>query len=211
MTAQHNDACIIMFAKLPRLGKVKTRLQPELSAEQALDVYQQLFYHSLNTLRTARLCPFELWFDATPAPAFAEQIMRRYGPDDIRVQQGDDLGQRMQHAARDVLRRADKLLLIGADCPAIDKTYLSAALRKLSAGVSAVLGPANDGGYVMLGGRTANLPIFNGIDWGSNRVLAQTRQRLSNAGIDWHELRELCDIDRPEDIVAAHRFGIVLG
>ncbi len=210
MIREHSDARIVMFAKLPRLGKVKTRLQPELSAEQALDIYQQLFHHGLNTLQAARLCPFELWFDATPAPALVEQIMQRYGPGDIRVQRGDDLGQRMLHAAHDVMQRADKMLLIGADCPAIDKRYLSAALQKLTRSTPVVLGPASDGGYVLVGACTSSLPIFDAIDWGSDRVLNQTRLRLRRAGIDWYELPVLSDIDRPEDLTIAQAFGIRL-
>ena len=197
-----------MFAKLPRLSKVKTRLQPELSAEQALDIYQQLFYHSLTTLRTARLCPFELWFDATPELTFAEEIKQRYGPVEIRVQQGDDLGQRMRHALHDVLQRAAKVVLIGADCPAIDKAYLANALTALNHSIPAVLGPASDGGYVLLAAQTAGLPIFDAVDWGSDRVLEQTRAHLRHHGVSWVELPMLSDIDRPEDIIAAHPFGI---
>lgn len=210
MTVEHNNARVVIFAKLPRLGKVKTRLQPELSAEQALDIYQQLFYHGLNTLQAARLCPFELWFDAEPEPAFAAQIMQRYEPVKIRVQQGDDLGQRMQNAVRDVLQRTDKLVLIGADCPAIDKDYLATALANLNDSSPVVLGPASDGGYVLIAAQKANLPVFDAIDWGTDRVLEQTRLRLRSAGIDWFELPSLIDIDRPEDLIAAQPFGIRL-
>lgn len=210
MIRQHDDARIVMFAKLPRLGTVKTRLQPELSAEQALNIYQQLFYHSLNTLQTAQLCPFELWFDTEPEPAFAEQIKQRYGPTEICVQQGEDLGQRMQHAVHDGLQRAKKLVLIGADCPAIDKYYLATALLRLDHNTPVVLGPATDGGYVLLATQTAALPVFDAIDWGSDRVLQQTRLRLRSAGINWSELPSLTDIDRPEDLASARRYGIVL-
>ncbi len=208
--SRQEDARIVLFAKLPRFGKVKTRLQPELSAAQALNIYLQLFYHSLNTLQAAQLCPFELWFDAEPAPVFAEQIKQRYGPINIRVQQGDDLGQRMQHAVHDVLQRAGKLVLIGADCPAIDQGYLAAAFAGLSYSTPVVLGPATDGGYVLLAAQSSNLPVFDAIDWGSDRVLQQTRLRLRSSGISWFELPPLSDIDRPEDLAAARHYGIVL-
>ncbi len=208
--SRSENARIVLFAKLPRLGNVKTRLQPELSAVQALNIYQQLFHHSLNTLQAAQLCPFELWFDAEPAPAFAEQIQQRYGPVDIRVQQGDDLGQRMQHAVHDVLQRVGRLVLIGSDCPAIDKDYLAAALARLSHNTPVVLGPATDGGYVLLAAQSSNLPIFDAIDWGSDRVLQQTRLSLRRCEIDWFELPPLSDIDRPQDLAAARRYGIVL-
>ncbi len=209
MTSNEN-ACIALFAKLPRLGKVKTRLQPVLSAEQALNIYQQLFYHSLKTLQAAQLCPFEIWFDATPAPAFAEQIKQRYGPVEIRVQQGNDLGRRMQHAVHDMLQRVDKVVIIGADCPAIDQSYLTAALAELSHSTPVVLGPATDGGYVLLALQNSDLPIFDAIDWGSDRVLQQTRLRLLSSEITWLELPLQIDIDRPEDLAAARRFGIML-
>lgn len=211
MILEHKGARIAMFAKLPRLGKVKTRLQPALSAEQALDIYQQLLTHSLTTLRTAELCPVELWFDRQPDTAFASQIKQRHGEIEIWVQQGDDLGQRMQHAMRDIFQRAIKTVLIGADCPAIDRDYLATALNTLSHNTPVVLGPATDGGYVLLAAQTANLPIFDAIDWGSDRVLEQTRLRLRDARIDWSELPALTDIDRPQDLTAARRHGIVLG
>lgn len=211
MMLEHRDARIAMFAKLPRLGEVKTRLQPALSAEQALDIYQQLLTHSLTTLQTAELCSVELWFDGQPDTSFASHLQQRYGLSEIRVQQGDGLGQRMQHAMQEVLQRATKIVLIGADCPAIDRDYLATALNKLNHNIPVVLGPATDGGYILLAAQTANLPIFNTIDWGSDRVLEQTRLRLRCAGIDWYELSALTDIDRPEDLAVARRYGIVLG
>lgn len=199
-----------MFAKLPRLGQVKTRLQPALSAEQALTIYQQLFNHSLTMLLTARLCPVELWFDAEPDQALASQIQKRYGAIEIHVQQGDDLGHRMQHALHAVLRRAAKIVLIGSDCPSIDKDYLAKALTLLNRSVPVVLGPAVDGGYVLLAAQTPDLPIFDTVDWGSDQVMMQTRRHLRRLAIDWTELPALIDIDRPEDIAAAHRYGIRL-
>ncbi|MGI9284715.1 MAG: TIGR04282 family arsenosugar biosynthesis glycosyltransferase [Pseudomonadales bacterium] len=211
MILEHRDARIAMFAKLPRLGKVKTRLQPALSAEQALDIYQQLLAHGLTTLQTAALCPVELWFDGQPDKSFTSQLQRRYGPIQIRVQQGDDLGQRMHHAMQEIVQRAAKIVLIGADCPAIDRDYLATALNNLNHNTPVVLGPATDGGYVLLAAQTISLPIFDAIDWGSDRVLEQTRLRLRGAGIDWFELSELTDIDRPEDLTAARHYGIVLG
>lgn len=210
MIPEHRDARIVIFAKLPRLGRVKTRLQSALSAEQALDIYLQLFNHSLNTLLTARLCPVELWFDEQPDKILASQIHERYGPIEIRVQQGNDLGQRMQHALQTVLRRATKTVLVGVDCPAIDKDYLATALTKLNRVTSVVLGPAVDGGYVLLAAQTADLPVFDAVEWGSERVLQQTRQRLLQQGIEWFELPALIDIDRPEDLVAAQPYGIRL-
>lgn len=210
MVHAHNDACIVMFAKLPRLGRVKTRLQPALSAEQALDIYQKLLHHSLNTLLTTDLCPVELWFDEQPDKLLASQLQERYGPIEIRVQHGDDLGQRMQHAVQTVLRRATKIVLVGADCPAIDQDYLATAFTKLSHSISVVLGPAVDGGYVLLAAQMADLPIFDGVEWGGERVLQQTRQRLQQQGIAWFELPELIDIDRPEDLAAARSYGIRL-
>lgn len=208
MNLDHNQARILLFARLPRLGQVKTRLQPAFSAEQALAIYRQLLHHSLRLLQQARLCPVELWLDSRPSRALAWQIQRRFAPIAIRVQQGEDLGQRMRHALHSAKREAAKVVLLGVDCPAIDRTYLATALAKVSADTPAVLGPATDGGYVLLATQAADLPVFDGIAWGSNQVMRQTRQRLRLHDINWFELPPLPDIDRPEDVAAARQYGI---
>ena len=92
------------------------------------------------------------------------------------------------------------MVLIGSDCPAITSDYLRTALCALSR-VDVVLGPAADGGYVLVGMKKAEREIFAGVDWGTSRVLQQTRERLRAIKRSCFELPVLNDIDRPEDLI----------
>ena len=106
----------------------------------------------------------------------------------------------MRHAMDEGLTRYRKLVFIGADCPALDQAYLRQALALLAAGHPVVLGPADDGGYVLLGLGTAAPGLFGDIDWGTGLVLGQTLQRVQAAGLTPGLLPSLKDIDRPEDL-----------
>ncbi len=100
---------------------------------------------------------------------------------------------------------AGPLLLIGSDCPALQPAHLVAAAKALlderQGGNDAVFIPADDGGYVLVGLRSPQPRVFEGVEWGSERVMAQTRQRLSRLRLRWAELPLLWDVDRPADLV----------
>ena len=106
----------------------------------------------------------------------------------------------MQHALIQVLRGNKQVLVVGTDCPLIDKTYLNSAFEALQHGNGVVLGPAEDGGYVLIGMKRFNYALFAGISWGTDRVLEQTRAALVRTGWTWSELEPLWDIDRPDDL-----------
>lgn len=196
---------ILQFAKTPELGKVKTRLIPAIGAEKALGLHRQLLAQTLNTCLSANLCQVELWLSE---PTLADGILAEFKQRDnplIGWQQGDNLGERMAHAVKNSLERYDFVILVGSDCPAIDREYLELAIEHLINSSSdtrnrAVIGPAEDGGYVLIGLRQFDPLIFEEIDWGSSRVLRQTLTRLGQ--LDWHvhELPVLWDVDRPQDL-----------
>jgi hypothetical protein len=114
----------------------------------------------------------------------------------LHLQQGDDLGERMARA----LSRAMPAIVMGSDCPSLTPADLREAAAALDWGVDAVLGPARDGGYVLLGLRRIDASLFEGITWGTDTVLQETRSRLRSLGWRWHELPTRFDIDRPEDL-----------
>ncbi len=97
------------------------------------------------------------------------------------------------------LKSYSKVLVVGSDCPFIDEAYLQQALASLNQ-ADVVLGPALDGGYVLIGAGRVHPEWFSGVKWGSAKVLAQTRERLESTGSNWRELEALTDIDRPEDL-----------
>ena len=200
---KYPQGCIIQFAKTPELGKVKTRLIPSIGAEKALALHQHFLEKTLVTCLTANLCPVELWLsDPSSTNASIAAIAERYQPD-IRWQQGEDLGERMMHAIAEVLECYDFIILIGSDCPTLDRAYLEIAVEQLVTGEpesKAVIGPAEDGGYVLIGLRQIDPLIFSNIDWGSAQVFEQTRQRLMQIGWNVIQLPTLWDLDRPEDL-----------
>jgi hypothetical protein len=171
---------IVVFAREPRAGRVKTRLIPLLGAAGAARLHARLLARALATARAARLGDATLWT--------------------TRRQRGADLGARMLHAFRHGLRRAERMVLIGADCPVLAARDLRRAARWLAGGADAVLAPAEDGGYALIGLRRVSARLFEGIEWGGPRVMAQTRARLAALGWRWRELAEVWDVDRPEDV-----------
>jgi glycosyltransferase A (GT-A) superfamily protein (DUF2064 family) len=105
----------------------------------------------------------------------------------------------MYNAFRRGLAEYSGVILVGSDCPGIDPDYLKQAAAALHT-VPVVVGPANDGGYVLLGARVISENLFSGIAWGTDQVLAQTQRALARVGLQWIELPRLTDIDRPEDL-----------
>jgi len=157
----------------------------------------------LTEQQIERLCanlvgPVELWVTPDAGhPFFAEQARR--WPIGLHRQQGNDLGERLYHASEQALDRADAVILVGTDCPGLDAAYASAAVQRLETD-DAVLGPALDGGYVLLGLRRTDPTLFSSMPWGTDQVAAITRRRLGQLGWRWSELNALRDIDRPEDL-----------
>lgn len=191
---KYPQACIVLFARAPVAGQVKTRLIPALGAEAACALHLRLLQQIIARLNASTLCPAELWTDQQPwHPAFG----RFEGS--IQLQPEGDLGARLSAAARRVLSRYEQALFIGTDCPALDEDYLAAALAALQ-NCDVVLGPATDGGYVLLGIRQHHAGLFTDIEWGSSAVLQQTLGAARQLGLGVQLLSELADIDRPEDL-----------
>lgn len=201
------QANIAVFARAPEAGEAKTRLIPRLGAEGAAALQHALIHRALRTALAANLGPVSLW--CTPDcehPAFAE-CARLFGVP-LNLQQGADLGGRMLHAFSRLCPQHETLL-IGSDCPALTIAELRAAARALLDGNDAVFGPAEDGGYVLIGLRHALAPLFHGIPWGTDRVMEETRVRLRRSALQWQELALSWDLDRPEDIDRLRTSGLM--
>lgn len=193
------EARLVVFAKAPIPGEVKTRLLPVLSARQAAALQARLIRHTLAMATQVALCPVELWCSPSCAHPFFTRCERSFGLS-LHLQQGADLGERMGNASAAVLARCPYVVLIGCDCPVLGGEDLEEALSALREGYDAVVGPAEDGGFVLLGLRRPAPELFAGMAWGSNRVLVETRTRLRTLGWCWHELKTYWDVDRPEDL-----------
>ena len=191
------QSLLIQFAKAPELGKVKTRMQPQLTIQQSLRLHRQLVKHCHRTLVESYLAPVELWTTGSDESNFFQTLVP-LSP--IREQQGADLGRRMHHALGDGLERYEAVVLVGSDCPFLTGQIIRQALEALSRGFDCVLGPAKDGGYVLIGLTRNSVELFADVKWGSDRVAEQTRARLRHLVWRWTELTPLADIDTHEDL-----------
>lgn len=192
------DVLLIQFAREPLPGKVKTRMLPQLSPEQACELHRELVYWTAQVLTSAQLGPVELAVaGSVESPLFRQ--CENLGVQAVRRQSGQDLGERMFNALDDALQRYARVVLVGSDCPQIDRAYLKSAIEALER-CDVVLGPAEDGGYVLIGVSQLDRRWFQAVDWGSATVYADTLARFELTGANWQPLEELQDIDRPEDL-----------
>jgi len=106
----------------------------------------------------------------------------------------------MAFTARELLKDHDYVVLVGSDCASVGAAYLEQALAALESGEQIVFGPAEDGGYVLLGLRCVPDSLFEQVPWGEAQVMAKTRQNLAAAGLSWFELAPRWDVDRPQDL-----------
>ncbi|MFB3884095.1 MAG: TIGR04282 family arsenosugar biosynthesis glycosyltransferase [Thermodesulfobacteriota bacterium] len=197
---------ILVFAKAPIPGEVKTRLIPSLGGEAAASLHKKLVFRSLQTVSRAGLGPAELWCTPSMEDPFFKLCAGKFNLE-LRRQTDGDIGKRMAYAFDRALRKAPYALLIGTDCPSLTPDDLKKAFEVLAQGMDAVIGPAEDGGYVLLGLRRSAPELFGGISWGSNSVLEVTRKRLRVLGWQWHELEKRWDVDRPGDLDRLRREG----
>ena len=193
---------IVIFAKAPQPGRVKTRLIPALGAEGAAALARRLLAHTLSQALAADVGTVELCM--SPAPL---DLSWRSVAIDSRVQQtaqeGGDLGARMARVACRVTeptQAADiSVLLIGTDCPALTAPLLQQAAQQFELH-DAVMLPAHDGGYVLLGLKSPSPKLFDHMPWGTSVVAFETLRRMAAANMRVWQGPTLHDIDEPADL-----------
>ena len=186
---------ILVFARAPQPGRAKTRLAPRLGAWGAARLQARLTLGALRTAAAAATGPVELHVTPSRTHAFFRCL-----PCKVANQKGRDLGERMHAAAAVALRRHRAVIIIGTDCPMLRPADLRRAARWLRGGCDAVLAPAEDGGYALIGLTRAMPEVFRGISWGTPAVLSQTVAKLQAGSGRWRALRTVWDVDRPEDL-----------
>lgn len=198
MPHKNIETRLLVFAKAPQPGAVKTRLIPLLGERGAAALHARLVKRTLATALAAEVGAIELHCAPNCNDPFLRLCSGRYGVQLV-AQSGDDLGTRMDHALARALTQARRALLIGTDCPALTARHLREADGMLAAGADAVFAPAEDGGYALIALRRCDSRLFTGIKWGDSTVMNHTRDRLSALGWRWRELEALWDVDRPQD------------
>lgn len=198
---------MMVFAKAPVKGRVKTRLRPALGAVGAARVYRRLLEKTLANAAAAQAEALELWVAPGLGHPYVRRLADRYGAS-LRPQPGGDLGRRMHRALADAARNGMEGIIIGGDCASVSVPDLKAAMAAVQAR-RLVFKPADDGGYLLVGGNPAPAGLFQAIPWGTSSVMGRTRARLRRLGLPWTELSPGWDVDRPGDLRRVARAGLL--
>jgi len=203
-SATPEPIALAILARAPVAGAVKTRLIPALGAAGAAALHERMIERTVATACAAAIGPVTLWTTpAAPHACFSALALRF--PIALAPQPEGDLGLRMLAPSK----AADgPAIVVGTDCPALTPAHLHEATEALRAGSDAVVIPAEDGGYVLVGTRRPQPGLFAPMAWGTDAVMAETRQRLARDGLTWRELPALWDVDRPEDLARLRATGL---
>ncbi len=197
------------MAKAPIPGQVKTRLIPTLGQENAAKLYRTMLRQTSGTMLGSRICPIQIW--CYPSVEHPDFVGLEHRGANLFQQQGNDLGERMHTALAQALRTFNAAIVIGCDCPLMRLETVQTAFTELSRETfDAVLGPAEDGGYYLLGLKKSEQSLFQNVSWGTSEVLHETRNNLNELGWRWSELNTLWDLDRPEDFSRFQKLNLNL-
>ncbi len=195
--------CLIIFTRNPELGKGKRRLAATVGDEKALEIYKFLLEHTRSITKNIYGIK-QVWY--------SEQVHENDDWDNLvyekYAQQGDDLGERMKHAFEKALERHESVIIIGSDMYDLSALEIDEAFKKLNEH-DAVIGPATDGGYYLLGFKNS-IPkgIFENKEWGTETVLQETLSDLDK--VDYVILEERNDVDTEDDIKDHPDFQLLL-
>ncbi|MDZ7721412.1 MAG: TIGR04282 family arsenosugar biosynthesis glycosyltransferase [candidate division KSB1 bacterium] len=195
---RRNKNGLILFAKAPRPGRVKTRLQPELTMEQALTLYRAMVEDTVERLSDDHAWDMIIGF--TPADSGDDMKSWLGASFNYISQNGLNLGERMRHALASVLNDGyEHAALVGSDIPLLSKNAVAGAFSGLEQH-DAVIGPTNDGGYYLIGMNSDQPQLFKDIAWSTDRVFQQTLRRAQKAHLNIGRLEPYADIDTWSDV-----------
>jgi uncharacterized protein len=201
---------LVLMAKAPRPGEVKTRLAGALGAEDAAELYVAFLNDTWAAME-------EVWEEREGlslalcyTPAGAEEAFERLEREGglMLAQRGESLGERMQNCFADLFAAGfESVVLIGADTPTLPADALGEALERLAEGGEnrVVVGPSEDGGYYLIGMRRLHAALFAGVNWGAGGVFAETERRAQTCGVEISLLPAWYDVDTPADLERLRR------
>jgi len=199
-------AALVVFAKAPVPGQVKTRLCPPLTPDEAATLHGSFVLDTLERTRTAAVklkLPLDRYLACAPSSTLVFfQIMEERQSVKLLDQVGDDLGARMRQAFDTLFARGyQRVLIVGTDVPSLPLDHYRQALALLGSH-DLVLGPAFDGGYYLIGLKRAAPELFSGIPWSTNQVLALTEKTAATLGLQTALLPAWRDVDTIDDVEA---------
>ena len=184
---------LIIFVRNPVLGKVKTRLAASIGNEKALQVYVHLVQHTKNIAAQSTATKFVFYADYVND----NDVWNGY---EKKLQTGNDLGEKMQHAFTEVFNNGySNICIIGSDCFELTTEIITEAFENLCL-CKTVIGPASDGGYYLLGMQFPFKDLFSGIEWSTTDVFIETINKINKQSFTCHLLTWLNDIDDENDL-----------
>jgi len=192
------STCLIIFAKSPIPGKVKTRLTPLITPTKAAELYEAFIADTIsNTLKLK--CDM---ITIAYSPSYAEKTFQRLCGQsvDYLPQKGDGLGERMKHAFKHSFDKGfERTIIIGTDSPTLPLSYIQKAFDVLKE-IPVAIGPTFDGGYYLVGLSEQNDKIFDDIEWSTSSVFSQTLTKIKTANKQSYVLYPWYDVDTPDSL-----------
>ncbi|PAU94951.1 glycosyltransferase [Aliifodinibius salipaludis] len=196
-----NDQILIIFTKNPEKGKVKTRLAKTVGNPKALQVYHKLLEITKSIADQLHISK-QVWYSCF----INDNDIWSEGNYEKRLQKGDNLGLRMQHAFKKAFAdNYQKVVIIGSDCSALTPQLIEQSFRALN-NHQAVIGPARDGGYYLLGMTNFYSSLFEDKPWSTSSVFEETIRQFEELNISYNQLPVLNDIDTEADLKASNMF-----
>lgn len=193
MKFHSNKEALIIFAKNPIKGKVKTRIASFIGEDKALEIYKKLLNIAYNNTKSINIDKYLFMTDYPDKELFDNSYFQL-------VQNGKDLGEKMRNAFDYVFRLGySKVCIIGTDCPNLSYHIIKDAYNQLDK-ADIIIGPAKDGGYYLMGMKFLHEFLFCNVEWGTEKVQNQTFNNISSAGLSYSLLEELVDVDTFEDL-----------
>lgn len=184
---------LIIFIKNPVLGTVKTRLATAIGDEMALNVYNRLLEKSQKETQAVSAERHLFYSKEIKHDNWSSNHFNKH------LQVEGDLGEKMRSAFETVIEPSSKAIIIGSDCYDLTSEIIEEAFEALDIN-DLVIGPANDGGYYLLGMKKLRPELFDSIAWSTEAVLSQTLKKAKQLGLKVKSLQELIDIDNIDDL-----------
>ena len=199
MNPLSQNNALVLFAKAPIAGEVKTRLQPEITPENSARLQEAMIKDSISLMSEINNVEKTIYFLPIEKKYVFEKFIDGL-PFHLNCQNGIDLGKKMENSFHDLFNKGFfRVVVIGTDSPALPKEYISKAFIDLN-NADLVIGPSIDGGYYLIGFKEKVLPVFSPVEWGSNKVLLQTEELIKKHNLKLSLLPVHYDIDTIEDL-----------
>lgn len=193
MKNKPNREALIIFAKNPIKGKVKTRIASVIGKDKALEVYKRLFNITYSNTKSVNVDKYLFMTDYPDENLFDSNYYHL-------VQIGNDLGEKMKNAFDYLFKSGySKVCIIGTDCPDLSCNIIKDAYNQLDRS-DVIIGPSKDGGYYLIGMKRLHDFLFLDIEWGTSKVLGQTCKKIKSEGLSHSLLEELIDVDTTQDL-----------